>query len=257
MASPHPFAGKVIAITGAASGIGLSLATYLAIRDATLSLADINDAALATASASILAAAPGTKLITTAVNVRSAASVRAWISGTVEKLGPLDGAANIAGVLNKTHAGGFTAITEVDDDEWDFLLAVNLTGVMYCMREELKVIKDGGSVVNASSIAGLHGAAGGAAYTASKHGVVGLTKSAAKDPTVASRGVRVNCFCPAMIQTPMADLTMEIYPDYVPSNPLGRIGKAEEVASLAAFLLGDESRFITGVAYSIDGGELA
>ncbi|KAF2489568.1 NAD(P)-binding protein [Lophium mytilinum] len=257
MASPHPFAGKIIAITGAASGIGLSLATYLAVRGATLSLADINSAALAEASSSIRAAAPTVRLSITAVDVRSAASVRAWISGTVEKLGPLDGAANIAGVLNKTRAGGFTAITDVDDEEWDFLLAVNLTGVMYCMREQLKVIRDGGSIVNASSIAGLHGAAGGAAYTASKHGVVGLTKSAAKDPTVAGRGVRVNCFCPAMVQTPMADLTMEIYPDYIPSNPLKRIGKAEEVASLAAFLLGDESRFITGVAYSIDGGELA
>jgi len=210
---------------------------------------------LTTASASILAKTPDAKILSTAVDVRSASSVATWITSTVSRFGPLSGAANIAGVLNKTRAGGFTHITAVDDEEWAFLLAVNLTGAMYCMREELKNMVDGGSVVNMSSVVGLHGAAGGAAYSASKHGVVGLTKSAAQD--VGGRGVRVNAVCPGMVKTPMADLTMEIYPDYVPTNPMKRIGTAEEVAQLAAFLLGDESRFISGVAYAIDGAELA
>ncbi|OCK83930.1 NAD(P)-binding protein [Lepidopterella palustris CBS 459.81] len=240
MTSSAPFAGKVIAVTAA--------------RGATVSLADINASALSAAAEAIKAETASARLLTTAVDVRDRASVAAWIKKTVDEFGPLDGAANIAGVLSKTHAGGFTPISEVIDEEWDFLLAVNLTGVMYCLREEVKVMKDGGSIVNASSIAGLHGAPGGAAYSASKHGVIGLTKSAAKD--VGSRRIRINCFCPAMVETPMATLAMEIYPDYKATNPLKRLGKAEEVARLACFLLGDESRFITGVAYPIDGGEL-
>ncbi|MCJ1298206.1 hypothetical protein MMC08_000995 [Hypocenomyce scalaris] len=155
MASATPFAGKVIAITGAASGIGLATAQYLAIRGASLSLADIQQKALESAAASIKAAAPTAKVLITAVDVRKAAEVREWISTTVNQLGKLSGAANLAGVIGKSI--GLLGVTDLEDAEWDYIMDVNLKGVFHCLRSELKAIEDGGSIVNASSIAGVKG----------------------------------------------------------------------------------------------------
>jgi NAD(P)-dependent dehydrogenase (short-subunit alcohol dehydrogenase family) len=190
MASPTPFAGKVIAVTGAASGIGLATAHYLALRGASLSLADLNVKPLSDAKASIQKECPKAQILTTTLNVTKAADVNAWIATTISTFHKLDGAANLAGVFSPSG----NAITEMDDGEWDAVISVNLTGVMYCLRAELKVLEKGGSIVNASSVAGLVGSSGYAAYTASKHGVVGLTRSAAREE--GGRGVRVNCICP-------------------------------------------------------------
>lgn len=152
---------------------------------------------------------------------------------------------------------------EQDISEWDFILEVNLKGVMLCLKAQLAHITPGGAIVNAASIAGLQGRPNNAAYAASKHGVIGLTRSAAKE--VGEKGIRVNSICPGYIETPMNASARAIAKDAgtgeegkrnseAMSVALRRSGKAEEVASLIAFLLGDESKFITGAAYSIDGG---
>lgn len=184
-------AGKVVAITGGASGIGLATAHLLASRGASLSLADVFENGLDAASKAIKTK-HNVEILTFVLDVRKPAQVDAWITETVSKLGKLDGAANIAGVIPKTIGVG--GIAEMTVEEWDFVIGVNLTGVMHCMRAQMKSIADGGSIVNASSIAGLTGRPNNGAYAASKHGVIGLTKSAAKE--IGSRGVRVNSFAP-------------------------------------------------------------
>lgn len=192
MSSPQQFAGKVIAITGAASGLGLATAHLLASRGAKVSLADLQEAALQKVKADIEARNPGAQVATFALDVRKNDQVENWISGTVSQLGRLDGAANLAGVIPKRI--GIETVQEQDLQDWDFVVGVNLTGVMHCLRAQLRSIADGGSIVNASSIAGLMGRDKNASYTASKHGVLGLSRSAAKE--VGGRGVRVNSICP-------------------------------------------------------------
>jgi NAD(P)-dependent dehydrogenase (short-subunit alcohol dehydrogenase family) len=185
--------GKVIAITGGASGIGLATAKLLSARGALLSIADVQEKALQDAVVAIKAEVSAAQILTFQIDVRNAESVNAWIEGTVQKFGKLDCAANIAGAFKAITDG--TVETE-DEVNWDFMIGVNLTGVMHCLRAQLPHMKAGGSIVNAASILGLQGAPGVAAYSASKHGVVGLTRSAAKD--VGKRGVRVNCIAPGV-----------------------------------------------------------
>lgn len=252
---PSQVQGKVIAITGASSGIAYATAHYLAKRGAKLSLADINGEPL-NKIANEIKAAHDVDVIVAQVDVRNAAEVQAWIGKTVAAFGRLDGAANLAGVIGQTI--GKVPVSECDDGDWDLNIAVNLTGVMHCVRSQLNAISDGGSIVNAASIAGQIGRPYSAAYAVSKHGVVGLTRSAAKE--VGSRGVRVNCVAPGPISTPMNKAAQGISSRNLGKESdasriaLGRFGEPEEVAALVAFLLGDESRFITGVTYSIDGG---
>ncbi|KAL1905692.1 hypothetical protein Sste5344_008630 [Sporothrix stenoceras] len=252
---PSQVQGKVIAITGASSGIAYATAHYLAKRGARLSLADINGEPLDKIAKEIKAA-HDVDVIVAQVDVRNAAEVQTWIDKTVAEFGRLDGAANLAGVIGKTI--GKVPVSECDDDDWDLNIAVNLTGVMHCVRTQLNAISDGGSIVNAASIAGQIGRPYSAAYAVSKHGVVGLTRSAAKE--VGGRGVRVNCVAPGPISTPMNKAAQEISSRNLGKESdatriaLGRFGEPEEVAALVSFLLGDESRFVTGVTYSIDGG---
>jgi NAD(P)-dependent dehydrogenase (short-subunit alcohol dehydrogenase family) len=246
--------GKVFAITGAASGIGLATAHLLASRGASLSLADMQEAVLRDVAADISSKYQVEALPFT-VDVRKAASVDAWIADTVAKLGHLSGAANLAGVIGKSI--GLRGLKDLEEEEWEFIIGVNLTGVMHCMRAQLQNIEEGGSIVNAASIAGLMGRANNAAYAASKHGVVGLTRSAAKEE--GNRGVRVNCIAPGRIETPMTTASLVTDTGAAAKETdslvaLGRVGKVEEAASLIAFLLGDESTYITGAAYSVDGG---
>lgn len=252
------FEDKVIAITGAASGIALATAHLLASRGAKLSLADVSADAL-TKHAEEIRTRYSTDVISFPVDVRDYSKVEDWIDQTKKHFGRLDGAANLAGVIPKSI--GLKGVDEQDLDEWDFVMGVNLNGVMHCLRAQLKSIQDGGALVNASSVAGLTGRQNNASYTASKHGVLGLTRSAAKE--VGVRNVRVNCICPGRIETPMVRKAEQIAGAESKEKgtmlsesgvALRRGGQPEEVAKVIAFLLSDESSYVTGAAITIDGG---
>lgn len=183
---------KVYAVTGLA-GIGLSVATLLHTHGAQLSLADKNPETLQNAL-SVLKPSDPARILTTVVNIASSSAVNSWIEASVAHFGRLDGAANMAGAIGPNH--GIGKLVDTTDEEWDMLVGVNLTGMMYCVRAELRSIAataGTGSIVNAASIQGLRGFACHAAYSASKHGVVGLTRSVAKE---VGEGIRVNAVAP-------------------------------------------------------------
>lgn len=185
-----PFAEKVIAVTGAASGIGRAVAVYLANHGASLAISDVQKDALTELSRELSAA--GARVEATAVDVSNPDQVKNWIENTVKTFGKLDGAANIAGI------GGSTVdrLEAQTDEDWKQVIDINLSGTMYSMREELKHLSNGGSIVNASSVLGLRSApdVGAASYVASKHAVLGITRQAARE--YGHRNIRVNCVNP-------------------------------------------------------------
>jgi NAD(P)-dependent dehydrogenase (short-subunit alcohol dehydrogenase family) len=221
---PQDFTNKVVAISGAASGIGLATAKYLYSIGANLSITDIRQEALDAAISQITGSAettsqsaPASKLgllqnteeilaaktsshvsteseriLAVVTDVRSSAQVNTWIDLTLKKFGRLDACANLAGVVGR--GIGTLPLTELTDDDWSFVIDINLTAVFYAMRAQLKVMKHGGSIVNVASTAGIQGNACNSEYSASKHGVVGLTRSAAKE--VGGLGIRVNAIAP-------------------------------------------------------------
>lgn len=179
--------GKVFAITGS-SGIGLAVAKELRARGARLSLIDVNPKALEETVSQL--GSTDHDVMTMLVDVRDKTQVEAWIEATIKKFGRLDGAANMAGVIGKHHA--IRELKDQDDDQWNLIFDINVKGLMHCMRAELRHMTEG-SIVNAASIQGVRGFAKHAAYSASKHAVVGLTRSVAKE--VAPK-IRVNAVAP-------------------------------------------------------------
>ncbi|CAN8095888.1 unnamed protein product [Discula destructiva] len=260
--SSRDFNGKVVALTGAASGIGLQSARLLASRGAKLSLADVQWEPLQALQKELEATFDGVEVIAHKVDVRQYEQVEEWISATVEKFGRLDGAANLAGVIPTS-----SNVADQDLDQWKFVTAVNLDGVMHCLRAQLKVLKNGAAIVNCSSTTGLVGSAGLSSYVASKHAIIGLTKSAAKE--AGQHGVRVNAVCPGNISTPMShsafsavtgiaqDQAKAAFDGLVlPDISLRRMGQPSEVATLIAFLLSDEASYISGSSIVVDGGTI-
>ncbi|KAF2256488.1 NAD(P)-binding protein [Trematosphaeria pertusa] len=244
----QPFATKAILVTGAAQGIGLAIARYLARRGANLALADRKKAELESASAAIAKENPDVKIMSRAVDVSNTHEVNAFVADTVRTFGKLNGAVNNAGILGK-----WGNIEDIKDEDWQRVQQINLGGVMRCLRAELGVIEEGGSIVNMSSVAGLIGFPGLSPYVCSKHAVIGLTKCAAKE--AGARNVRVNAVCPGPIVTPMLD---EVYHGTtLPTPPIARDGQPEEIASVVGYLLGDESKYTSGVCIPVDGAGYA
>lgn len=179
--------GKVIAVTGGASGIALALVKLLGSRGARLAIGDLQKGPLDQIVQELQNS--GVEAVGTVLDVSISSAVDDWITSTVEHFGRLDGAANIAGIEL-----GFTNIEDLKDETWDKMIAVNLSGVMFCVRAQIRVMTRGGSIVNAASLAGLMGRPGIGAYACAKHGVVGLTKTVAKE--VGAKGIRVNAVAP-------------------------------------------------------------
>lgn len=184
--------GKVIAITGAGSGIGRATALECAARGASLALSDINQSTLDETVEHVKTHSVG--VMGTLVDVSKSESVDSWTAEIIKHYGRLDGAANVAGVEGKPGGKIFDNIVDITDDNWDFILQVNLTGLFYCVRAQLRVMEAGASILNVASMAGLMGRPGIGAYSTSKHGAIGLTRTAAKE--VGERGIRVNALAP-------------------------------------------------------------
>jgi NAD(P)-dependent dehydrogenase (short-subunit alcohol dehydrogenase family) len=231
--------GKVALVTGAASGIGKATAALLAGSGARVVASDLR------AGDDVVAA-----------DVTDGEAMRAVVAQAVETHGRLDLAANCAGV-----GGGHAATHEYPEAEFDRIVAINLRGTWLSMRAELEAMltTGGGAIVNVSSTLGLRGSPFAAPYSASKHGVLGLTKTAALE--YAQQGIRVNAVCPGAIDTPMMDETFERFPGFRETLtayvPMGRMGGPEEVAGAIAWLCSDAASFVTGEALTVEGGLLS
>lgn len=184
--------GKTIAITGSSSGIGLATTRCLASLGASISMADSNGNALMEVHKELRAKYPTQKFYAKTLSVSDRPAVSDWIKGTVKEIGLLNGAANIAGIGGKDAYR--RTIEHIDDNDWERVMKVNVYGTLNCMREQINNIQNGGSIVNMSSVFGLSGMPKSAAYACSKHAIVGLTRTAAKE--LGSRGVRVNAVAP-------------------------------------------------------------
>jgi len=239
-------AGKVALITGAGGGLGLAMAQAMAAEGAAVALADISGAQ-DTAAASI-----GEQAIALHADVTQEDDVRAMIDAAVERFGRLDVLCNNAGI-----DGDLVPLAEMTVENFDRVIAVNLRSVFLGLRYGIPALlaAGGGSVINMASVAAISGMPRGAAYAASKSGITGITRTAAVENAAA--GVRVNAILPAVIQTPMADAVGADDPTLkgaIAATPAGRLGRPDEVASLAVYLASDESTFITGASLTVDGG---
>jgi len=248
MSNSNRFVGKVALVTGAANGIGRAAALAFAVEGARVAILDRTEDSLRSTADAIAAA--GGEVLVLACDVSQPQEVEAAVARVVEQFGRLDCAFNNAGVENKA-----APLHEIELEEWDRILGINLRGTFVCMKHEIAQMlrQGGGVVVNTSSGAGVRGVAGGASYSASKHAMIGMTKSAALD--YAKRNIRVNCVLPGNIETQM----MERFTDgdiqkAIDLEPVGRLGKPEEIAEAVLWMCSDLGAFVTGASIAVDGG---
>src|SRR5690349_2136487 len=248
------FENRVSLVTGAGSGMGLAAAQAFAAEGAAVALVDINESAVRTAAEQLVSA--GHKAIAIRCDVTDEAQVKAMVEQIVAAFGRLDAAFNNAGVQSLA-----VDTADATSEEYDRVTAINLKSVWLCMKYELLQMRKQGSgaIVNNSSIGGLIGIPGRAIYHTTKHGVIGMTKSAALE--YAAKGIRINAICPGAIETPMvADMIArepETMRDILKEQPIGRLGKPEEIASTVLWLCSPGAGFVIGHALAVDGGYTA
>ena len=241
------FDGKVAVVTGAARGIGRTIAEKLAREGADVAICDLQAEWLAETAVAVQAL--GRKVLPLAVDVGDSVAVNACIAEVVKVFGKVDIMVNNAGITKDT------LLVRMSDDDWDAVLRVNLKGTFLFSRAVAKHMmkQRSGAIVNIASVIGLIGNAGQCNYAASKAGVIALTKSTAKE--LASRGVRVNAIAPGFISSKMTDaLSQEVRDQMLANIPLGRFGGPEDVARAVAFLASDEAGYVTGQVLSVNGG---
>ncbi len=246
--------GKVAIVTGAARGIGAAIAKKLAERGADIAVCDLKEEWCAETVAAVEAA--GSKAVAVGVNVAVSAEVDACVKTVIEKLGKVDIMVNNAGI---TKDG---LLMRMSDADWEAVLDVNLKGTFFFTRAVARpMMKNkaadgtqlGGSIINIASVVGIMGNAGQANYTASKGGVIALTKTTAKE--LGSRNIRCNAVAPGFIQSKMTDVLPEdVKKAYMDTIPLKRFGTADDIAKAVAWLAGDESSYVTGQILSVNGG---
>lgn len=245
------FENKVALVTGAASGMGLAAAKAFAEAGAAVALADVNESAVRVAADSLTSS--GHRAIAIQCDVADMEQVAAMVEKTVAEFGRLDAAFNNAGVQSPV-----AETADADPKDYDFVMGVNLRGVWNCMKYELLQMRKQGSgaIVNNSSLGGLVGIAERGIYHASKHGVVGLTKSAGLE--YAAKGIRINAICPGIIETPMVTGMLETQPEAMDALmqvvPMNRLGGAEGIADAVLWLCSDAASYIIGHALPVDGG---
>jgi NAD(P)-dependent dehydrogenase (short-subunit alcohol dehydrogenase family) len=250
------FEGKVALVTGAGSGIGRASARMFAARGAKVAVSDINVKS-GEETVNLIRDAGG-EAIFVKVDVTKTEEVQAYINKIVGVYGRLDYAHNNAGIAQ----GVAVPTAEYKDEDWDIQLGVNLKGMFFCMKYEIRqMLKQGGkaAIVNTASISGLSGRPASPAYVASKFGIVGLTKTAALE--YVRSGIRINCVCPGPTYTGLFDHVASVIPNAEEGAkaevPMGRVAQPDEVAECVVWLCSDAASFVTGHPLSVDGGEAA